>query len=88
MGMKINHFDIHSSAATLSIDGLYTFGEEDKSHVFFEAPLSNLFKPHIAPDKIKQHHTKRLGLPILVEAKEESKKFKFKLKLFKRKQEH
>jgi len=86
MGMKINHFDIHSSAATLSIDGLYTFGEEDKSHVFFEAPLSNLFKPHIAPDKIKQHHTKRLGLPILVEAKEESKKFK--LKLFKRKQEH
>ncbi|MDF1865013.1 MAG: AsmA-like C-terminal region-containing protein [Saprospiraceae bacterium] len=85
LDLVINNFNIHSTAATLSIDGLYTFGKQDKTHVFFEVPLSNLFKRHIHRDLIKQHYSKRSGLPILVEAKEEGKKLNFKLKLFKRK---
>ena len=88
LDMTINHFDIHSSAATLSIDGLYSFSDKDKSHIFFEVPLSNLFKPHIESSKIKEHRSKRSGLPILVEAKEKNKKFNFKLRLHKRKHEH
>jgi len=88
LDMLINRFTIHSSAATLKIDGLYTFSDEDKSYVFFEVPLSNLFKRHISPKLIRQHRSKRSGYPILVEAKEKGKKFKFKLHLFKRKHEH
>ena len=88
LDMLINQFTIHSSAATLKIDGIYTFSDEDKSHVFFEVPLSNLFKNHISAKLIRQHRSKRSGLPILVEAKEKNKKFKFKLHLFKRKHEH
>ena len=87
LDVKIDHFDIHSSAATIGIDGIYTFSKEDKTHIFFEVPISNLFKKHIDRKLIKKHRRKRSGLPILVEAKEEGKKLKFKLKLFKRRHE-
>ena len=87
LDVKIDHFNIHSSAATLGIDGIYTFSDKDKTHIFFEVPISNLFKKYIDRSVIKKHRKKRAGLPILIEAKEIGKKIKFKLKLFKRRHE-
>jgi len=83
LDLKIDHFDIRSTAADLSVDGLYTFSEKDKTHLFIEVPIGTLFKQHIEKKMIKEHKKKRHGKPILVEAKEKDKKMEFKVRLFK-----
>ena len=82
LDIKFNHFDLNSTAATLGVDGIYTFSKEDKTHLLLEVPIGNLFRPYLDKEIVSEHLKTRKGNPILVEAIEVDKKIKFKIKLF------
>ena len=84
LDIRIDHFDIRSTAADLSVEGIYSFSKEDRTHLHLEIPIGTLFKRHISKKVIKEHKKKRKGKPILVDATEKNKKIKFKVRLFKR----
>ncbi|MGK0363083.1 MAG: hypothetical protein ACI85O_000124 [Saprospiraceae bacterium] len=79
--MKFAPTVLNSTAATLTVEGVYTFSEEDRTDMIIEVPLGNIFTRYVERVKIRKNHKKRTGLPIIVEVTEKDKVLDFNIKL-------
>lgn len=79
--MEFSPTVLNSTAATLTVEGLYTFSEEDKTDLIIEVPLGNIFTRYVERAKIRKYHKKRTGLPIIVEVTEKDKILEFNIQL-------
>ncbi len=84
LDMSFKPFVLNSTAATLQIDGLYSFSEKDRMDLTIEVPLGNLFTRYVERAKIRKNHKRRTGLPIIVEVSEKDKIPQFNIRLSRR----
>ena len=82
--LLVDHFELHSTSFDFGVSGLYSLGDDDASRVFFEVPLSNLFKKQIKKEALGTKKSRRKGLKIYIQGKEKNDKLKFSWSIFRK----
>ena len=80
--LYIDDFFLHSSSFDFGIQGVYSFGAENKTRILFKVPVSNLYRRHLTPTQMMSGDSKRKGMRILIEAKQKKEQLRFRWKLF------
>ncbi len=75
LDMLIEKFYIHSTVLDFGVQGIYSFGDDDNSHLYFELPAENLYITHIDKALLSKIDNRRKGLPIFIQAIERNNKF-------------
>ena len=79
--MEFDPFLLNTTAATLGVEGVYTFSEEDKTDLLIKVPIGNLFKRYLKRSVIQAENKSRRGFPVYIRVKEKEKELDFRLRL-------
>ncbi len=82
LDLLIEKFYIHSTVLDFGVQGIYSFGDDDKSHLYFELPAENLYMTHIDKALLSKIDQRRRGIPIFIQAVERNNKFVWKPAFF------
>ena len=76
----VDNFFLHASSFDFGMQGVYSFGEENKTLILFTVPVSNLYRRHLTSQQMKSGMANRKGMRILIEAKDRKGKMRFRWK--------
>ena len=80
--MYLGKTGLHSSSFDFEVEGIYNLTSFDSTQVLLTIPFSNLYRRHITLQAMRNGHSRRKGLPILIEGRPNKKRLRFRLKIF------
>ncbi len=77
-------FTFNSTAARFTMEGTYTFSDADRTDLYIEVPLGNIFTRYVNRETIRKNYKKRGGIPIIVHVTEKRKELEFGFGLYRK----